>query len=133
MSKDKLEIELSKEKKETTCTGSDELAQLLYDEIIRNSNPTRYKTNPPKLKTWSEDIYKLLNIDKIDYDLIERVIMFATADKDFWAQNILSGGKLRKHFNLLELKMNSSKHNNYIDEKATGEMVDRLMKKPKVF
>ena len=80
------------------------LTQLLFDSIMANLNPTKFRNNPPKLDKWYEDVEMLHRIDGCTYDQIEAVIVFATKDS-FWKANILSGKKLREKFTQLEAKM----------------------------
>lgn len=108
---------------------SNRLAQLLYHEIMRISNPTIYQNKPPNLKVWSKDIYKLLNTDGVKPELVRKVILFATADK-FWKSNILSGGKLRDKFTTLEMQ---AKKIPVIDIEASAARIEELKKAPKVF
>jgi len=85
-----------------------ELCQFLYDNIKTKSDPIKWRSNPPKLKAWYSDIDKLHRIDKIDIDIIKQVIDYCTSDS-FWSNNIMSGEKLRKHFDTLFKQMGNKK------------------------
>ncbi len=104
--------ELRAEKKEKFSTGDLELAELLFT-LIKARDPKFTKTDHEKEK-WAIDIRKIRTVDRllpdgsIDPNIeteIYDVIHWCQAD-DFWDDNILSGGKLRKQFPQLYLKMN---------------------------
>jgi len=52
---------------------------------------------------WANDIRLMVERDNRDLGMIEKIIEFCQKD-DFWQDNILSTGKLRKQFDKLDLK-----------------------------
>jgi hypothetical protein len=83
----------------------------LYYQIMDKVNPPTYKNRQPNLNKWCDSIDKLNRIDGIDFSDIRKAIDYATSD-DFWSQNILSGEKLRKHYNKIYVKMKSENKSN---------------------
>ena len=79
-------------------------AMLLSEEISRNLVEAGYKERNLNPRSWAADIEKIHRIDGIEYQTIERVIMWCQSD-DFWKMNILSGSKLRKQFPRLLMEM----------------------------
>ena len=81
---------------------------------------------------WTGDIDKLIRLDKIGASDIRAVIEWATKDK-FWQENILSGEKLRKHFDklFLQAKRASPKTLQELQEDniAESERLDALAEK----
>lgn len=59
------------------------------------------------LQKWSDDMRKLIEIDKIDMHLAKEVMDWVTADS-FWKTNVLSAKKLREKFGELAIKMKAS-------------------------
>lgn len=76
--------------------------------IKENVCPPTFRNRPPKLAKWAEDIEKLHRIDGASLEDIKKVMTWTVKD-DFWSTNILSGAKLRKHYNRLYLEMNRNK------------------------
>ena len=76
------------------------LASLLFSKI--QERKPDYKK--PNLQSWAKDIDLMLRQDKRKPEIIEKVILWCQTD-DFWQNNILSTGKLRKQFDRLELEM----------------------------
>lgn len=58
----------------------------------------------PNLQVWSEDMRKLVEVDKRDPKEIGRVIEWVTTN-DFWQVNILSASKLREKWDMVTAKM----------------------------
>lgn len=69
----------------------------LQEEILKNK-PNFKK---PNLQKWADTFRLIHERDKREWAEIGEVILYATQD-EFWKANILSPGKLRKHFDLLE-------------------------------
>jgi len=80
------------------------LSELLLNLILERRNGFKR----PDLQKWARNIDRMLRVDKRDPEEIERVIKWCQAD-EFWQNNILSTGKLRKQFDQLALKMNKGK------------------------
>lgn len=76
------------------------LASFLSECIAKN-NP---KAKLPNLQKWSDDMRKLVEIDKRSLHDVSKVIKWSQIDP-FWSTNILSASKLRKQFDQLYLKM----------------------------
>ncbi len=70
--------------------------------MVRQINPT---FKEPNLKTWANDIRKIINIDKRSYQEISDLFMWVNRD-DFWSSNILSPAKLRKQWDKIYMKAN---------------------------
>ncbi len=87
------------------CPNSDEfrLAELLFS-MIKKRNP---KHKSPNLSAWARHIDYMVRIDGRSVQDIERVITWCQSDQ-FWQNNILSTDKLRKQFDQLFMKMNTS-------------------------
>jgi hypothetical protein len=87
------------------------LVQMLYSEIMENTNPVMWIKKPPNLKSWYSDIEKMYRIDKMSFYEIEKLIKWVARDS-FWKNNIKSGYKLRSkniEHDLLSLANNPSK------------------------
>lgn len=75
------------------------LADYLADWIVQNGN-----RKPNVTKTWLQAIDRLIRIDGYTPDEIRQVIDWSQRD-EFWQDNILSAGKLRKQFDQLKNRM----------------------------
>ena len=80
------------------------LASLLFQKI--QERKPDYKE--PNLQSWAKDIDLMLRIDKRKPEIIDKAILWCQVD-DFWQNNILSAGKLRKQFDRLEMEMRKPK------------------------
>jgi len=76
------------------------LASLLRD-LIKENTPT---FKEPNLQDWTDEVDKMVRLDKRTYEQIEIVIRWSQND-DFWQSNILSTKKLRKNFDMLVSKI----------------------------
>lgn len=110
----------------STSLEASRLANLLLKNI-RALNPKAKDSS----KTWAKDIDKLIRIDKRTPEEVEAMIAFVHKDP-FWSTNILSGAKLRKHFERLELKQTAEKEyakkTNVLDSYAIEEMKSYVYK-----
>jgi hypothetical protein len=79
------------------------LVNLLYD-LIKERRPS-FKV--PNLVNWIKPIDLMIRVDKRDLAEIEKVIKWCQQD-EFWQNNILSTGKLRKQYDQLCLKMEAT-------------------------
>lgn len=114
------------EKKERTIAATPiarELAELLLD-LIRQSK-ANFKT--PNLDRWTQDIDRMIRLDGRDPERIEAVIRWCRRDP-FWQSNILSAAKLRKHFDTLEMKMQTARPT----QESTAEMFARMEREGKI-
>lgn len=83
-----------------------ELAKLLY-QLIKKNNPNSI-ARECHIRMWADSIRLLNQRDGQSYDLIERVITACQKD-DFWRKNILSGTKLRTHWDRLAMLLQGGK------------------------
>lgn len=83
------------------------LAQHLRTCILE-ADPNAKVPPENKLDPWTRDFDRMLRRDPPDRtpETIQQVIDFATRD-EFWSQNILSAGKLRKQFDALKRRMHA--------------------------
>lgn len=75
------------------------LKLLKHDYRIRPSDETR----------WGKEVEKMIRIDKRNPEIIKKILEWLPTDS-FWQGVILSGIKLRKQFDVLELKMCESRN-----------------------
>lgn len=83
-----------------------QLANRLFEKIKENSPSFK----EPNIQKWSDDIRKMIDIDKRTSEQIAYVIDWAQQDY-FWKSNILSTFKLRKNFDQLVIKIKSERQN----------------------
>lgn len=74
------------------------LAQMLKGHILRNNPSARVAEG--QLQKWALDADRMVRLDGRTHAQIEALINFSQND-EFWFANILSMGKLRKHFDQL--------------------------------
>lgn len=98
--KGKKENKIKKEKKYSD--DSMRVAEYLLKCILEHK-PNLKK---PNLESWAKDIDKAIRIDNRTPRELCEVAKWATQD-EFWQPNILSGKKLRAHFDALQIKMNT--------------------------
>lgn len=98
----------SKTKRERESVATEEglrLASFLFELIKKRNNGHK----PPDMNKWGQEIDRMIRIDNRDPTEIEKVIEWCQADVDFWANNILCTEKLRKQYDQLKLKMESTR------------------------
>jgi len=78
---------------------------------IRNNNP-KFNITDTTIKRWSNDIDKMIRIDKREPIEVAQVITFSQSNS-FWKKNILSGTKLRKHFDRLWIEIKDKTDNTF--------------------
>jgi hypothetical protein len=98
----KKEKKQKNEKKYPPHSDEWRLAELLLNLIVESKQDFKR----PELQPWAGDIGRMIRIDGRTPERIEAVIRWCRKDP-FWSANILSAGKLRKHFDRLELQMGS--------------------------
>ena len=86
------------------------LAARLFNEICKNNPKIRLlqfseMRRNASIQRWAVDIDLLMRVDRQQPSTVEEVIVWATRDVDFWGSNILSGRKLRKHWDTLVAQM----------------------------
>ena len=100
-----IDTKLSNEKKKTPV-GADalRLSSLLYESIKKI-----FPDSPiPNLKGWAKDIDLMIRVDRRSPEAIERIIAYLPTDS-FWCKNVLSGHKLRKQFDRLQVEAQPKK------------------------
>jgi len=121
-------VKNDKKNKKTTYSensGEFRVASYLFKHI-RKRKPD-YKQ--PDLQKWSEHADKMIRIDKRPIEQIRGVIKWCQLD-EFWQNNILSVAKLRKQYDQLVLKMESSKKsNNNSSKDETNAYLEKLKHK----
>lgn len=75
--------------------------------LLKKIKETKPDLKKPRLKKWALNIDLMIRIDKRSPQKIESIINWLPSN-EFWRKNILSGEKLRKQFDKLELEMDSS-------------------------
>ncbi len=85
-----------------------QLAEILHEKILENKPDRRIEQG--WRERWAKDIDKLNRIDKKPWAEIGSLILWSQQD-EFWHQNILSGGKLRKHYDRMEDRKRSQGRN----------------------
>ena len=88
------------------------LATFFYKEILKN-DPKRKK---PNMQTWSDDIRKMMELDKRDKKEIGALMRWVQQD-DFEKANVLSPSKLRSRYTALLIKMKQNRPNNVTEFK----------------
>lgn len=89
------------------------LADFFYKEILKNDP----KRKEPNLQTWSDDIRKMIELDKRDKKEIGELMRWVQQD-EFERANVLSPSKLRTRYTSLLLKMKNPKKSNVTSIKA---------------
>lgn len=82
-----------------------QLATFFFSQIKRN-NPNHKE---PNFQKWSDDIRKMVEIDKRTEEQIKYLIRWVQED-DFEMANVLSPSKLRKRFDQLVIKVKNEKN-----------------------
>jgi len=90
---------------------------IYFLEQIRNNNPDH---KHPNLQKWSDDIRKMIELDKRTTEQIEYLICWVQQD-DFEAANVLSPGKLRTRFDSLIMKVKQEKKSNVVPLRKEAE------------
>ena len=93
------------------------LSKKLLDLIIERRNGFK----KPDLQKWAKDIDLMMRVDKRDTEEIKAVIEWCQCD-DFWQDNILSTGKLRKQFDKLALRWRKN-NGRPKDNKRNGSLI----------
>lgn len=87
------------------------LTDLLISKIIDNNEFAKVPTSDKKIDDWCLSIDRLIRLDKAEPQVIANVINWCQND-NFWKNNILSTGKLRKKFPELYGKYKTEKSSN---------------------
>lgn len=85
---------------------------VLLRESIRAHSPNvaeKYELDS-KLEPWTRDLERLLRIDRASEQAVRAVIRWAHVEdnRGFWRGNLLSGAKVRKHFDQLSIQARQS-------------------------
>ena len=68
-----------------------------------------YKIKPTDEARWAREIEKMIRIDERNPEIIKKILEWLPTDS-FWQGVILSGAKLRKQFDALEIEMHKSRN-----------------------
>jgi len=95
---------------ESFSTQSVEVAEYLYESIIKWDPTHKYNRTKPAIKSWAKDIDKAIRIDGRDAESLKHMIHYLFNEKTqtaiFWAPNIQSGKTLREKFDIVKQKAN---------------------------
>lgn len=111
--KSKFNLKSNKKSRFTYEPGHLDLAKFLSDRI--KENVPHHKFKPSDLESWANEFRLMEERDEVGFDLIKRVLAWATND-EFWKINILSGGTFREKFGRLEAKMKQDRGTGYQDK-----------------
>lgn len=90
-----------------------------------------YKISSYQIITWCNDIDKIIRLDKRKIEDLKQILVWLPQCR-FWAKNIKSGKKLRKHFDDLWIEMmDKSCNNNDLNENHSFllKLMDHLIKR----
>ncbi|WP_342578396.1 replication protein [Psychrobacillus sp. FSL K6-2843] len=93
-------------------------------EKVANDAGISHLIKKSNMQTWSEDMRKLIEIDKVNKHLAKEVMDWVTQDS-FWKTNVLSAKKLREKFMELAIKMNAEKKPNPTKQKQQHDPRDK--------
>lgn len=103
------------------CSAEAERLSSLLLEKIKETKPD---IKLPKLIVWTVAIDRMISIDHRDPSRIEEVLKWLPTS-EFWRKNILSGDKLRKQFDQLELAMQPGMKNHRTENiKFYNDLID---------
>ena len=95
-----------------------EISEHLLSRIIEWQPDHKYTRNKPSTEAWVQDIDRAMRIDGIPKEnlmaMIDYVFTRNTSVSQFWAPNIQSGAKVRKHFEAIRAQATTEnkKHKN---------------------
>lgn len=87
------------------------LAKGFYNLICDKACINNILPKEPDFKNWSDDIRKIIEIDKRDETIIKEIMSWVVTD-DFEKINVRCPSKLRKRFDTLNLKMEKQREKN---------------------
>jgi hypothetical protein len=100
----------SDEPPNNSISKSLKLAELLLTSHRKEfPNYLSGKEDSEVIKKWAQEIEKLIRIDEKSPEIIREVILWIKTPGNFWFPNILSGTKLRKHFEQIYTQMTAKK------------------------
>ena len=94
-----------------------ELAHLLHCLILQNKPDRRIQDG--WADRWAEDIEKAHRIDGRGWEQLKAAIVWSQRD-EFWKQNILSGEKLRKHYDRMSDRARAEREKNASQDVASA-------------
>ena len=100
-----------KEKKYSNNSIEFKLSRMLFDSILE----IRPKYKKPNFQKWADEVEKMIRIDNRDIKEIQDVIMWISQDS-FEKKTVLSTAKLRKRYDDLAIKYDSSGFKRFIEE-----------------
>ena len=83
-----------------TASNYYQLAERLFKQICQNQ-----EIKEPNLQRWTDDIRKMIEIDKRTEDQVSRMIDWSQKNS-FWSANILSARKLREKYDTMAAQAN---------------------------
>jgi hypothetical protein len=86
-----------------------QMAQTLSKRLYANIIIRKSNYREPNWPQWFTDMDKILRLDKRTPNQLEEVIDWCQQD-EFWQDNILSPGKLRKQLDKLEMRMSKDRN-----------------------
>lgn len=108
-------IIVANDSSESFTTEAIEVAEFLYQSIIKWDSTHRYAKSKPSLNTWAKDIDKAIRIDGRDAQSLKAMIHYVFTEKTqtatFWATNIQSGLKVRDKFDTIKQQAYNEKSN----------------------
>jgi len=87
-----------------------EFSKWFYEKLVE-LNPKQKK---PNFNKWADTVRLIRSVDKKSYQEMSDLFMWVNSD-DFWKGNILSPIKLRKHWDMLVIRMNKISTKNDIN------------------
>ena len=131
-----------KHKKRVYDKDSDyyKLSEFFISQIKKNNSNFK----EPNIQKWSDDLRKIVEIDKRDKHEVAMLIKWVQKDS-FWMSNVLSPAKLRQKYDSLVMRMNNSsephvsnqskpsKPKNKIDSKKKDELLREARERDQKF
>jgi len=100
-------------------------------ESIKEYDPThKYNSNAPSINSWVLDIERAMRLDGRTKEQLEFIIDYIYKangkHSDFWAGNVESGKKLRKHFDKIKSQIRQEHNGKKGDNQTIKQTVDSL-------
>jgi hypothetical protein len=93
---------MNKLKKETTSEVAIVASSWSLDiakSIYNNAKAVYPLTKEPNLQAWARDVERIVEIDKVPRDMVEKVWDYVLNDRNsFWRNQVRSGPAFRRHF-----------------------------------
>jgi hypothetical protein len=102
-----------------------EIANYLLDAIILYDPTHKYANNKPAIDNWVLDIERAMRLDGRTKEQLKFIIDYVYKENKkhsaFWAGNVESGKKLRKHFDKIKNQIRQEANNGTIGKQETIE------------